>query len=210
MSNLNNENNTEIVRRNGKVFVRTKSGSEFNMTSRFQTRQPSPVKPRQPSPPRKRPRPHIIGPGTYFQNSNARKKQAALNVLNSFKYILNKNEFNHLRNYTNKLLNTVKEKIPGMRNPYKNYKVNRNGKLHAYAIIYNSPSNNKTRTIELLVSKGGAGKNIINQIKSNARTAHKNKLRIHAVKSAVNFYKSIGFKNRGNLNNLHKLMNYNI
>lgn len=210
MSNLSDENNNfEIVGRNGKIFMRTKSGSEINVTSRFHPPKKAPSPPKKaPSPPK--PQQRIIGPGSYFQNNNLRKKKAALNVLNSVKSRLTKNEFNHLKNYTNRLINTVKIKIPGIKSQYKNYIVTRNGKLHAYAITYNRPSNNKTRLLELLVSKGGAGKNIINKIKSNARNAEKSKIRIYAVKSAVPFYKSLGFINKGNVNDLHKLMNYDI
>lgn len=218
MSNLSDESNNsfEIFGRNGKIFMRTKSGSEINVTNRFKPtpkKSPSPKapSPKAPSPPKqtKRPRQNITGPGAYFQTNNARKKKAALNVLNSVKSKLTKNEFNHLKNYTNRLLNIVKIKVPGLKSQYKNYTVTRNGKLHAYAITYNRPSNNNTRILELLVSKGGAGKNIINKIKSNARNAKKSKIRIYAVKSAVPFYKGLGFTNKGNVNGLHTLMNYN-
>jgi len=204
LAKLEKNKPTIKVGNNGKVYI--KVGNKFILWKNT-TRPSTPVRKYT------RNQLNITGPSTRVYN-NARLAKA-LNVynnairkqLNAFEMlrVTNRPAYNnavkHLlsRGYVLDKLKTVGRGHPAV---FKNYtaRAKNNQSIRGFVVFHDSPSNNSTRVLNLIVTrpKEGVGNVLMKKVLENASRNGKTLIRLNSVKSAGNFYKRFGFKPIGN------------
>lgn len=134
-------------------------------------------------------------------------KRSALNLLNSRRNNIPKNEYANLKNQIANKLNLKPRRIPGTP-VMRKYSAMNNGKLVGFAVVQNRIRNN-VRNLHLIVARKGVGRKIFDEILRNAIANGRSNIELHSVKSAVNAYKKWGFKNKGNLGT-YQLMTHSL
>lgn len=192
----NAENVTTVVK-GGKVY--TKIGNQLFL-SRVAAK---------PNSPNKKHNVNILGPGTYFVK-NPNKKRNAMNVVRTTqakqmqraKNTMNGNQYNKFvsgllkENYVANVLESVgKQKFKNWVAISKN-----NGSIRGFAIVHNNSRNG--RNVNVIATRTGekVGSLLMRHIIANARKNRKQIIHLTSVKSAINFYKKLGFKGTGNGN----------
>jgi hypothetical protein len=200
----NNNKPTIKVGNNGKVYI--KVNNKFILWKNT-------TKPSMPVRKYTRNQLNIIGPSTRVYNNvrlakalnvynNAIQKQLnALEMLRVTNRPAYNNAVKHLlsRGYVLDKLKTVGRGHPAV---FKNYTASNknNQSIRGFVVFHNSPSNNSTRVLNLIVTrpKEKVGEFLIKKVLENASRNGKTLIRLNSVKSAVNFYKRFGFKPIGN------------
>lgn len=192
-----NEENVKTVMKGGKVYM--KIGNQLILV-----RGPAGAN----APPAKKHNTNVRGPGTYFRN-NPNKKRNAMNVVQStqakqIERAKNTMNVEQYKKFLRGLLSPsyVANKLESVgKQTFKNWVVvsKNNGSIRGFAIVHNSRNG---RNVNVIATRTGekVGTLLMNHIIADAKKNKKPLILLTSVKSAVNFYKGLGFQGNGNGN----------